>query len=106
VKTLSVCVLLSLLSMAAFSGFSGAQRRAGQPLSVMTAAPSIAATPPSLNTPESAIVLDAPSTRATQGAARGDSHVAANLSTYVALHKAWDDGIPASAAPGLSVCSE
>jgi len=105
-KTLSVCVLLSLLSLAALSGFSGAQRRTSQPPSEFTASPSIAATPPSRITPGRAIVLDAPSTSPAQGSARDDSHVVANLSTYVALHQAWDDGILPSAAPGLRVCSE
>ena len=64
VKTISVCVLLGLLSIVAYSGFSD----------------SLSPT-------------------------RNDNRLAANLPTYVFLHKAWNENTSPTAA-GLSVCTE
>lgn len=37
-------------------------------------------------------------------AARDDDQLAANLATYVFLHKSWEDGLPVPTPARLSVC--
>lgn len=107
VKTVWVCVLLSLLSIVAYSGFPDALSGAGQPRSETPASPSIAASPPSqdtLNTPVGALALDASSGRQAPGSTGNDNHRAANLSEYVYLHQTRNERIPAKTT--ASVCSE
>ena len=101
-----VCVLLSLLSIVAYSGFSDALSGSGQPLFEMPASPAVAASPPSLNTPVGTIALDASSGRPAPGSTRNDDQLAGNLSTYVFLHKTWNESISAPTTAGVSVCSE
>jgi hypothetical protein len=103
VKTLWVCVLFSLLSIVAYSGFSGVLNGAGQPLPEGPASPSIAATPPSLNTPVGPIALDASSGRPAPGSTGNDSDLAAGLSEYLFLHKTWNESLSAPAGTELSV---
>jgi hypothetical protein len=105
-KTVWVCVLLSLLSIVAYSGFSDALSGSGQPLIEMPASPSIAATPPSLNTPVGAIALDASSGRLAPDSTGNDNNQTTDLSAYVFLHKTRNDRIPAPTTAGLRVCSE
>jgi len=59
-KTMGFCVLSLLLSMAAHGGISDALSASGPPLPPTPASPSIAATPPSLDTPAGGTVPDAP----------------------------------------------
>ena len=106
VKTISAGVLLFLLSIVAYSRISDALSGAGEPLSEPRASPSIAAPPPSLNRPVGAIALDASSGRPAPGPTRNDNHLAANLSTYVFLHKTRNESISAPTTAGVSVCSE
>ena len=107
VKTLSVGAFLSLFSIAAFSGLWGALSGAGQPQSQLAASRLLGAAPLSLNTPVSAIGLDASSSsKPAPGSTRDESRLTANLSTYVLLHRAWGGGASAPTASGLSVCSE
>lgn len=105
-KTISVCVLLFLLSIVAYSQISAALSGAGEPLSETRGSPSIASTPLSLNTPVGAIALDASSGRPAPGSTGNDNQLAANLSAYVFLHKTRNESIPAPTTAGLSVCSE
>ena len=89
VKTIWVCVLFSLLSIVAYSGFSDALSGAKQPL---------------LITPAGAIAVDAPSSRsAPDSSTESDNNPAEGLSEYVFLHKTWNARIPASTPAGLSV---
>ena len=101
-KTVWVCMLLVLLSTFAYSGFSDAPGGA-QPLFEMLASPSIAATHPSA--PVGAIALDATSRSPAPGSTSND-HVAANLATYLFLHKTWNESISAPATGGSNVCPE
>ena len=105
-KTIRFCVLLSLLSIIAYSGFSDALSGAGQPLFEMPVSPFIAATPPSLHTPVGAIALDGSSGRPVPGSTGNDKNLAANLSEYVYLHETRNEGIPAKATAGVNACSE
>jgi len=106
VKTLSVCVLLSLLSTVAFIGFSSALSGAGRSLTQVAAAPAIAPTPSSPNSRVSALTLDVLASRTVSGAPRDDSDHSARFSTYVSLHKAWSEDHAAPTARPLNVCSE
>jgi hypothetical protein len=106
VKTISVGVLLFLLSIVSYSQISDALSGAGEPLSETRASSSIAVRPPSLNTPVGAIALDASSGRPPPGPTRNDNHLAANLSTYVFLHKTRNESISAPTTTRVSVCSE
>jgi hypothetical protein len=116
VKTVWVCVLLSLLSIVAYGGISDALSGAGQSLSETPASQSSAATPPSLDTPVAAIALDAPSgslrNRDTSTPVRAPAptnnggNLAANLSEYVYLHETRNESISAPAAARFLVCSD
>jgi hypothetical protein len=106
VKTLSVCVLLSLLATVAFIGFSSALSGAGRSLTQVAPAPSRAATPSPLDASVGALALDAPSSRPASGASRDDRDISARLAVYVSLHRAWSDGHSAPTASALNVCSE
>ena len=103
VKTIWTCVLLSLLSIATYSGFSGAQSGAGQLRSETPASPSIAGTPPSPNTPVGAIALDASSGRPTSGSTGDDNNQAAGLAEYLFLHKTWNETLSAPTTAELNV---
>ena len=103
VKTIWFCVLVSLLSVVAYRGFPDALSDAGQPVFEMPASPSIAATPPSLNTPAGVIALDASSGRAAPGFTGNDNDLAAEPSGYVFLHKTWNESLSAPTTAGLSV---
>ena len=96
-------MLLFLFSIFAYSRFSDAPD-AGQPLFEMLASPSIAATQPSPTTP--AIALDDSSAGPAPGGTRNDGYLAAKLSTYLFLHKTWNESVSAPATGGLSVCPE
>ena len=104
--TVWVCVLLSLLSIVAYSGFSNALSGSGQPPIEVPASPSIAPTPQSLNTPVGPIALDASSNRPAPDSTRKDDNLAAGLSEYVYLHRTRDERIPAKTTAGINVCSE
>lgn len=107
VKTIWVCLLLSLFSMVAYSRISAALNDAGEPRSETPALPCIAATPLSTNTPAGAMIArDASSGSPAPGSIRNDNHVPANLCLYVFLHKTWteSDSVPTTA--GLSACPE
>ena len=39
-------------------------------------------------------------------ATRDDDQLAANLATYVFLHKTWEDGLPVPTTARLSVCPQ
>ena len=106
VKTIWVCVLFSLLSIVAYSGFSDALSGAGQPLFEAPASSSIAATPQSLDTPVGPIALDASSGRPAPGSTGNDNRLAAGLSEYVFLHKTRNERIPAKTTAGVNACSE
>jgi len=106
VKTAWIAVLLCLLSIVAYSGFSGSLTGSRQPRFEMPAAPSVAATLPSLNTSAGLVALDAASGRPAPGSTRNDDQLAENLSAYVFLHKTWNESVSAPTAGGVSVCSE
>lgn len=59
-KTMKLCVLSGLLSMATFGGIADALGASEPPLRQTPAAPSIAATPPSPDAPAAGTVPDAP----------------------------------------------
>jgi len=105
-KTIWFCMLLSLLSILAYSGFSDAVNGAGQPLSEAPASSSIAATPRSLETPVGPIALDASSGRRAPGTSGNDAGLAARLSEYVFLHETRNERIPARTTAGSSTCPE
>lgn len=105
-KTIWDCVLLSSLSIVAYSGFSVALSGSVQLPSEMPASPSIAASPAALNAPVGAIALDASSGRPVLGSTPNDNYLAANLSTYLFFHKTWNENMSAPTPAGLSVCSE
>jgi hypothetical protein len=83
-KTIWFCMLLSLLSILAYSGFSDALSDAGQPLSETPASQSIAVPPQSLDTPIAPIAFSG--TRAPDPPGN-DAGLAARLSEYVLLHE-------------------
>jgi len=105
-RTLRVCVLLSLLSIVAYSGLSGALSGSGRPLFELPASPSIAATPPSPNTPVGPIALDASDRGLAPDSTGNDANLAAGLSEYVFLHKARNEHIPEKTTAGVNVCAE
>lgn len=86
-KTIWFCMLLSLLSILAYGGFSDALSGAGQPLSETPASQSIAASPQLLDTPVGPIALDASSGTRAPGTPGNDAGLAARLSEYVFLHE-------------------
>lgn len=102
-KTLWLTVVLSLLSIVAYSGLSGAPTGAGQPPHEMPATPSIAADPPLLITPVGAIALGASSDEPAPGSTADASYPPVDLSTYVFLHKTWDENFAAAPTAGLNV---
>jgi hypothetical protein len=103
VKTIWFCVMLSLLSIVAYSGFSDALSGPWQPLSETPASLSIAAIPPPLNTPVGAVALNTSSGRPAPGSTGNDNDLAASLSEYVFLHKAWNESLSAPTGAGLGV---
>jgi hypothetical protein len=103
VKSIWVCALLCLLSIVAQSGFSDALSGPRQPQSAPPASPSIAATPPSLNTPVGAVALSASSGRPAPGSTGNENDLAAGLSEYMFLHKASTESLSAPTAAGLGV---
>jgi hypothetical protein len=105
-RTLTFLALLSLSSIGAYGGLSDATSDSGQPLLTIPLSPSNAATSPSPNRPVGAIALGASSGGSARAATRDDDQLAANLATYVFLHKTWEDGLPVPIAARLSVCPE
>lgn len=109
-KTIGFCVLLSMLSIAAYSGMSDPL---GQPLSATPASPWVAPGPPSLST-SGAIAADATSGRPrhanklaawpVQRSTTDRNNLAANLSEYVLLHKTRNENV--AAHPGTRACPE
>src|SRR5687768_10724188 len=80
VKIILAGVLLFLLSIVAYSRISAGPGGAGEPLSETRAAPPIAAS--------------------------NHNHQAANLSTYVFLHRTWNEDVSAPTTRSFGVCSE
>ena len=87
VGTAAICVLLSLLSIAGYSGLLGARSISGQPLPVST---SIAAGPLAWATLSDRLAPDS---------TRDDSYAAAELSTYMFFHQTWHRAISAPVTP-------
>ena len=82
-KTVWVCGLFSLLSIVAYSQISVALSGAGHPVG--------------------AIALDASSGRPAPGSTRNDNQLAAGISEYVFLHKAWNESLSDPTGAGLGV---
>jgi hypothetical protein len=107
-------MVLSLLSVAAFSGISDALSGAGQRLSEMPASPSIAATAP--QAPAGAMAIDASSGNPhnrnastpmrAPAATNDDRNLAAKLSEYVYLHQTRYEITSAPTAVELNMCTE
>jgi len=104
VKTVSVCVLLFLLSIVAYSGLSDAPTDYGQLIPGVLVSPSVAAAPVSLNTPVDVAALDVSSGMPASDFTRNPERLAANLSAYVFVHHAWNESISAPTTPRSSVC--
>jgi hypothetical protein len=104
-KTIWFCMLLSLLSILAYGGFSDALSGGGQPLFETPASPSIAAPSQSLET-VGPVALDVSSGKRALGTPGNDAGLAARLSEYVFLHETRNERIPAKTAAGLSMCPE
>ena len=79
-KTISVCVLLFLLSIGAYSQIAVALNGGG------------------------VIASDASSGRQAPGSRPGDNQLAAGLSEYVFLHKTRNERMPLQVAAGANVC--
>lgn len=105
-KTLWIYVLLSFLSIVAYSQIAVALSGAAEPRFETKKSPSIAAPPPLLNTPIGAIARNTSSGRLAPGSTRTDNHLTADLSTYMFLHKTWNEAIPVSPTEELGQCSE
>ena len=84
VITAAICVLLSLLSMAGYSGLLDARSGSGQPL---------AAAPTSSN-------------RVTPDSTRDGSDGAAEASMYLFLHRTRHQALSALVTPGSGTCPE
>jgi len=104
-KTIWFCMLLSLLSILAYSGFSDAVNGAEQLLSEAPASSSIAATPQSLETPVGPIALDASSGRWASGTSGNDGGLAARLSAVALGPEAGARKLAANRFPASPVCS-
>jgi hypothetical protein len=115
-KTVWVCVLLSLWSMVANGGaFSEALSDAGQPQSGTPASQSTAATPPLLNAPAGVIALDTfgrsqnrskSTSMSAPAPTNSGSNLPSHLSEYLYLHRTWRDSIAAPRTAGSSACPE
>jgi hypothetical protein len=106
VKIVWIAVLLCLLSIVAYSGFSDSLSGSGRARFEMPASPSVAATLPSLNTTVGSVAFDASSGRPAPGATRNDDRLADNVAQYVFLHKTWNESLSAPATGAVSVCPE
>jgi|SRR4030095_11045875 hypothetical protein len=104
VGTAVICVLLSLLSIIGYSALPNAPSDYGQPLPGIPASTSSAATPPSLAA--APIARDTSSGRVAPDSTRNDSHVAADPSMYLFLHRMRHQAISAPVTPGSSTCPE
>ena len=102
-KTTWLVMVLSLLSIVAYSGLLNAQSGAGQPLLEMPATSSIVAAPPSHAAPVGIIAFDASSGHPALGSTGNDDNLAAGLAEYVFLHKTSNESLSASTMSGLGI---
>lgn len=85
-KTVGLCLLLFLYSMAALGGNSYHPSHSGRAKSAMPVSPSGVSHSPSLSIPVGAIALDASSGGSAPGSTRNDSRLPEALTTYLLLH--------------------
>lgn len=102
-KIIWIGVWLSLESIAAYSGTSGALNGAGPPLSETPAA--VRATPPLLNTSAGVIPVDS-SSDTQPHSTDDDIHPGITLSEYVFLHRTRNEHAPSRTRAQVNACPE